>query len=154
MEYDDKFGSIVCASPPINLMVLPFQWLTLFPLSDDFLYKYNKFLCFLLYLPIAILITSIFLIGTTLYTPFAWLSHLIVLIQTITEENENMDDLSEKLKRVRTIFYFLLFGLPILCLAIPCDGFVFFYNLFTSPNSDEEELIAENHISDQSLEIF
>jgi hypothetical protein len=24
MEYDDKFGSIVCASPPINLMVLPF----------------------------------------------------------------------------------------------------------------------------------
>jgi hypothetical protein len=59
-----------------------------------------------------------------------------------------MDDLSEKLRRFTTIIYFFLFGLPILCLAIPCDGFVFFYNLFTSPQNEEEELIAENHISD------
>jgi len=80
---------------------------------------------------------------------------LIVLIQTITGANENMDDTSEKLNRLYTIIVFFLFGLPILLISIPVDGFVFFYNLFTSPDEDEEdEILAENHISDQSLEIF
>ena len=66
-----------------------------------------------------------------------------------------MDDFSEKLNRFYTIILFLVFGLPILIFSIPVDGFVFFYNLFTSPDEDEEdEILADNHISDQSLEIF
>ena len=66
-----------------------------------------------------------------------------------------MDDFSEKLNRFKTIVLFFIFGLPILLLSIPVDGFVFFYNLFTSPDEDEEdEILAENHISDSSLEIF
>ena len=109
----------------------------------------------MLYSPIAIVITSLFILFTTLQAPVAWFSHLIVLIQTITGVNENMDDTSEKLNRLYTIIVFFLFGLPILLISIPVDGFVFFYNLFTSPDEDEEdEILAENHISDQSLEIF
>ena len=27
MEYDDNYGNIVCATPPFNLMIVPFSWI-------------------------------------------------------------------------------------------------------------------------------
>jgi len=41
MEFDDKFGFIPCAQPPLNLMIAPFELLTIFPFSDEFLKSYN-----------------------------------------------------------------------------------------------------------------
>lgn len=35
MEYDDKYGAVVCAQPPFNLMILPFWWITLLPWSEQ-----------------------------------------------------------------------------------------------------------------------
>ena len=80
MEYDDRYGAIACAQPPFNMMLLPFQWITVFPLSDEFLIKYNQFLCHALYLLIAVVITAIFTVLNTIYVPIAYVSHTIVLI--------------------------------------------------------------------------
>jgi hypothetical protein len=27
MEYDEKYGAVVCAQPPLNLLIFPFQWI-------------------------------------------------------------------------------------------------------------------------------
>jgi hypothetical protein len=43
MEYDERYGSIVCATSPFNLMIAPFQWITLFPLNDKVLLWFNNF---------------------------------------------------------------------------------------------------------------
>ena len=46
MEYDLKFGAAACAQPPLNAMILPFWWITIFPcFSDEFHVIYNEFLC-------------------------------------------------------------------------------------------------------------
>ena len=47
---------------------------------------------------------------------------------------------------------FLLFGPLFLVLAIPIDSFVFFYNLFTIPVSDQEE--DEELITTEELDTF
>jgi len=35
MEYDDNYGVVACAQPPLNLMILPFWWITLLPWSEE-----------------------------------------------------------------------------------------------------------------------
>ena len=149
MEFDLHYGAVVCAQPPFNLMILPFQWVTFLPLSDEFLLQYNHFLCLLLYFPIACVLTSYFTIYNTLYIPFAWIKHTITLVSTLTSGNETMDEWSERFIRLQTIILFLIFGPVFLTLAIPIDSFVFFYNLYTIPLLDEvddEDLITMDEL--------
>ena len=35
MEYDDNYGVVACDQPPLNLMILPFWWITLLPWSEE-----------------------------------------------------------------------------------------------------------------------
>jgi len=80
MEFDDKFGFIPCAQPPLNLMIAPFELLTIFPFSDEFLKKYNTFLCHLIYLPVMVTVTTYFIIANVLWIPFAYLKQTLLLI--------------------------------------------------------------------------
>lgn len=100
MEFDDKYGAVVCAQPPFNLMILPFQWITIFPLGDKFLVAYNKFLCHCLYLPIAGTFTFIFTVANAVYVPIAYFKHTLTLIRTLTDGDETMDEFSEKIARL------------------------------------------------------
>lgn len=62
------------------MMLLPFQWITIFPMSDNFLRSYNQFLCHALYLLIAVVITTVFTVLNTIYIPIAYVGHSITLI--------------------------------------------------------------------------
>jgi hypothetical protein len=98
LEYDPMYGAVVCAAAPMNLLIVPFWWVTMFPFKDeDFLMKYNTFLCNILYFPIAIVFTCYFAVSTTLYVPVAYLGHTLALIKTLTDGDETMDELHEKL---------------------------------------------------------
>jgi len=96
MNYDERYGSVVCAVPPLNVLVAPFQWVMVF-LDGDRLVTYNKWICHLLYLPINICLLVYFNIYNVLYIPICYVSHLIVLVKTLTDADETMDELSEKL---------------------------------------------------------
>lgn len=133
MEYDEKYGAVVCAQPPFNLMILPFWWVTVFPLNDSFLRSYNTFLCHLLYLPVGLVITTCFTLGNLILMPLAYFKHILSLINTLTDSDETMDELSEKIRRVLTIIYFIVLGPIILTLSIPINFIVFFCNLYTKP---------------------
>ena len=140
MEYDDKYGAVVCAQPPFNLMILPFWWITLLPWTESlkkYLYHYNLFLCPLIYLPLGLFFTAFFTIQNLAYVPVAYFKHALVLIQTLTDSDETMDEFSEKVTRFFTIIKFIFVAPFILMIAIPIDMVVFFKNLYSMPATDE-----------------
>lgn len=61
-------------------MIAPFELLTIFPFSDEFLKKYNTFLCHLIYLPVMVTVTTYFIIANVLWIPFAYLKQTLLLI--------------------------------------------------------------------------
>lgn len=63
-----------------------------------------------------------------------------------------MDEFDEKLARFVTIMQFIFIGPVMLIIAIPCDTFIFFWNLYTSSNDQEE--IDREKIGLKSLELF
>jgi hypothetical protein len=156
MEWDEMYGAAVCAQPPFNLIILPFWWITMLPLSKDFLLIYNKFLCHMLYLPIALVVTLIFTIFNTMYVPIAWIKHIIALLRTLVSTNETLDEWSEKFVRLKTILFFIIFGPIILMLSLPIDSLVFFYNLYTIPTKAEylkrdQDLITAKELEDMKI---
>jgi len=153
MDYDDKYGAVVCAQPPFNLLILPFQWITVFPLNDNFLRQYNTFLCHLLYFPIGLVITIFFTVINTVQMPLAYLVHTLTLIQTLTDSDETMDELSEKVQRAITIVKFIIFGPLFLLVALPVNSFVFFRNLYTRP-IDADVKVNQKLVSRETLELF
>lgn len=119
------------------MLILPFQWITILPLQEEFLKKYNMFLCHILYSMQALLFTSIFTVFNILYVPVTYVKHTIRLIQTLTDADETMDELDEKIERFKTILKFMFGGLFVLLISVPIDSFVFLYNLYTFPQSTE-----------------
>ena len=122
----------MCAQPPLNIMILPFWWATLIPWNDQKqVVDYNKFLCHLLYIPLGLFFTLVFTMQNICYMPIAYFKHIFVLIQTLTNSDETMDDFGEKLQRAYTIIKFILFAPMILILAIPIDMIIFLKNLYS-----------------------
>lgn len=114
---------------------------------------YNQFLCHLLYILIAFTFTFIFTFLNVFYVPIAYFKHTLTLIRTLTDGDETMDEFSEKLARFQTIIIFIFTGPLILVSSIPADSVVFFYNLFTTPRSFDNETDL-NLISEEALEVF
>jgi hypothetical protein len=88
-----------------------------------------------------------------IYVPIAYFKHVLTLIETLTDGDETMDESSEKMNRFKTIIMFIFTGPLIFAASVPADSFVFFYNLYTSPRSYEEE-IDDNIISENALIVF
>lgn len=143
MEFDEKYGSLAIAIAPFNLLIIPFSWIYLLPLSDESLTKFNYFLCKILYFPVAISITIIFTIINVIIIPFAYVFHIITLINTLTNRDETMDDMKEKIRRFCTILKFMVFGPLILIQSIPVDTYVFLINLFTKAYDADKEFDLE-----------
>ena len=157
MQYDDNYGAVACAQPPLNLMILPFWWLTLLPWNDKFIeqyiYNFNQFLCHLLYFPFGVTVVLMFLVRCLFYVPLAYFKHSLVLIQTMTDSDETMDEFHEKLERFFTILKFIFFGPFILLGTVPIDVANFFVNLYSKPFVEKYDLSKES-ISLENLEIF
>ena len=85
--------------------------------------------------------------------PLGYFNHIYVLILTITDSDETMDELSEKLERVKTIFKFIIIGPIMLTTAMFTDLYKFWINLYTKP-LDAEVKINRNVISKESINHF
>tara|TARA_B110000285_G_scaffold201667_1_gene236446 strand:+ start:1078 stop:1422 length:345 start_codon:yes stop_codon:yes gene_type:complete len=109
-------------------------------LDGEKLITFNRWICHILYLPIAVIVTLTFCILNFLLVPVAYAKHLIVLIGTVTDADETMDELSEKLTRIVTILKFALVGLPFLIFASVIDVGTFMVNLYSKPNDADEKI--------------
>ena len=121
-------------------------------LSEEFLLTYNEFLCYVLYFPLSLLLTAVFIIQSVVFVPIAWLGHTWSLFATIIANDETMDEFEEKLQRFYTVLLFFFFGFPFLLFSVPVDIVVFYYNLYTLP----EEVYKEEKVifSEKGLETF
>ena len=131
MEYDEMYGATVCSNPPFNLMVIPFQWITIFPLKEAFLKKYNQFLCHILYAPVGLVVTITFTCINIVMLPIVYLKHTWVLASTLMSQDETIDEFKEKVKRMKTILKWIFIGPIVLLCSIPIDSCIFVYNLYT-----------------------
>jgi len=122
-------------------------------MPEEYLIIYNTFLCNLLYAPIGILFLVVFTIGNICFLPLAYVGHVFALIQTVTDSDETMDELEEKIERVKTIFKFILVGPFLLTLSVITDAYKFWRNLYTQPTDAEEE-VNLNLITKESIELF
>lgn len=87
------------------------------------------------------------------FVPLAYVGHVFALIQTVTDSDETMDELEEKIERVKTIFKFILIGPFMLTFSIITDAYKFWINLYTQP-SDSEAEVNLNLITKESIELF
>lgn len=138
-------------------MILPFWWLTILPWSDEFknqyLYSFNQFLCHLLFIPFALIITAYFIVYCVIYVPFAYFKHCLVLIETLTDSDETMDEFHEKLERFFTIVKFIFLGPFILVGSVPIDAANFFKNLYSKPYVEKYDT-SKDSIALETLEVF
>lgn len=73
---DKRYGGLICMTPPFNVIayfLLPFYHYTK---DMDKLERFNDRVCRVTYLPFAILFTTIFLAGSIMMAPLAWLKAL------------------------------------------------------------------------------
>jgi len=104
---------------------------------SELLKKYNLFLCYILFTPIAMSLTLIFFILDLILVPIGYIGLIIGLIQTLLDNDETMDEFEEKVQRVFTILKFIVSGLFILLFSVFIDSYNFFINLFYEPDFHE-----------------
>lgn len=158
MEFDERYGSCACAQPPMNLMIFPLQWVVIFRcFSDNFLRMYNELLCHLLYLPLATIFTSAFLVVDLVSIPFAYVIVSLKLLQRTCEGGPKAvaatgHQHGDPCQHTITFFKFLLLGPIVLLATIPMDCYIFAYNLYTKPPVEHEK--SATTISLSSLDSF
>jgi hypothetical protein len=64
-----------------------------------------------------------------------------------------MDELEEKIERIKTIGMFILYGPFMLSFSVLSDMYKFFINLYTQPLDSDEE-VNLNLITRESIELF
>ena len=144
MEWDDHYGALLCAKPPLNLIALPFFPIFYCVKDKVILYYYNRFVCYILYSPIAILVTALFTILNVVLTPIAFIWGLVNLIVLFFQSKSCK---SMCLNFGLLLKYIVLTPL-LLLISLPFNIFVFFINLFTEPTQKRKI----NHAYDFSLE--
>jgi hypothetical protein len=75
MQFDEKYGAICCAPPILNLILVvlwPISFIPCIHNNEEILIKFNYFLCYILYLPIAITFTSFFMVIDACLVPLAY----------------------------------------------------------------------------------
>lgn len=80
MTFDEHYGAILLTMTPLNVAVLPFVPMALFQVPSP---ELNIFLMILQYSVLIIIIYFIFLLGSLLMLPFAYLKSLSVKAQLI-----------------------------------------------------------------------
>lgn len=135
--YDEKYGSISCAALPFNIIVWPFQWLTIFidDSDDQKLIYINNLLCHAIFIPFAVIGTVIFSVVNAILMPISYLAHIFRLIGSFNLLQKGQ----AKYRRFKTLVDFVIFGPSYLCFAVVLECYVFFISLYSKP-IDENQL--------------
>lgn len=92
-------------------------------------------MCHIVYLPVAVIVVCWFMVKNAIYTVLAYIKHVYVLIDSLTQDNKKMDESQEKLERVKTILRFIALGPFFLTAAFFFNLSVFIGDLYIKPNS-------------------
>lgn len=126
MTYDENYGAFLLTMTPLNIVTLPFVPYALFKKPSK---EMNTMITVLQYSFLIVIIYLMFLVGSIIMTPFAFLKSLSVKIQDVLSVKA---DPKEQIKKGMMLFVFLAVGLPILVLNLLADFYYFWMNNFRS----------------------
>jgi hypothetical protein len=133
MSWDDKFGCLVCAQQPLNVVLFIFSPLmVIFNKQEEKLQKINEFICHVLYFPFALIITSVFTVFNILIIPIGYTVHVIRLLTSVLQQ----PSLWKLLMRLILTIQFAFYGLIYFPVTIVVDMLTFFFNLYTYASID------------------
>jgi len=133
LSWDDEFGALVCAQQPFNLVLAMFSPLMIVYQNNEVrLSQINEGICHILYLPFAMIITSIFTLFNLLTVPVSYSVHIIRLLTSIIKE----PSFYSMFLRVMLTIKFAIYGLFYFPVAIVIDMLVFLGNLYTQATVD------------------
>jgi hypothetical protein len=125
MEFDENYGAFLLTMVPLNVIILPFVPYAIFKKPSA---KLNTAILILQYSVFIILIYVIFLMGSCIMIPFAYLKSLGMKAQNLMKANI----LNEKIYNGVKLLIFLVFGIPILLVNQFTDFYYFWANNFRS----------------------
>ena len=144
-EWDDKYGSLACGL--IHMQILNIITVPLLEISSCFgpgcTEAINEFFAYVHYFPVAVCVTAAFAIQHAITVPFAYLLHLMRLIESLSCSKASKHSTSVG---ICSVLVFLVFGLPWLILSVAIDTLVFAKNLFSAPDKDPTQEIEKNEV--------
>jgi hypothetical protein len=87
-SWDDRYGAMICAYAPFNLILLtisPYLLLKSELGDHEKLIKANEDICLVLYLPVLLFSGTMFFLGTVVSTPVAYGIHCVRLFSSILQ---------------------------------------------------------------------
>lgn len=86
MAYDENYGAILLTMTPLNIVTLPFVPYAMFKKPSK---EMNRYLTILQYSFYIIVIYAIFLVGSIVMTPIAYLKSISIKVQLLLEAKKN-----------------------------------------------------------------
>ncbi len=136
-KYKKYHGVLIAACPPFNLFILPFLPIFWCNSKKKKLRSLNNTLVKIIFVPFALIYTSIFLVCNILLIPFAYVYTCYKKLNLVFNHSEK-DDIKGDL--YCNFFVFLVSGLFMLIIGLAPDSFYFFKHLYLQRN---EELSSE-----------
>ena len=125
MEFDENYGAFLLTMVPLNVIILPFVPYAIFKKPSV---KMNTFILILQYSVFIVLIYVIFLAGSCIMIPLAYLKSVAMKAQNLMKANE----LNQKILNGVRLMIFIVFGIPILLINQVSDFYYFWANNFRS----------------------
>jgi hypothetical protein len=122
--YEENYGGFLAATPPINVIQLPFILPAIFlRKGTPLLIKINNFVMLASYCTFMMICFGLFMTVSIAFIPFAWL--IGIYDKTVKTSNQNMSQIDKLIN-----FLFIPFGPVILFADLMADFFYFWKNNF------------------------
>ena len=123
MEYDQRYGSIVCVTSPLEPIFLPIGW-TLYVIDS------NEVICRIIYLPVAGFITAVLGILNFVSAPFMLLFKASMIFSSVTEQKS----VKKAAIKFAELLVFMAAAFLIFVFHSFLDPIIFFLTLFSNQN--------------------
>lgn len=146
MEWNQYYGALICGKPPLNLLSIPLFPMYLLNLSPQNLVKMNHFACLIVYSPIAITISCIFLVFNCLLIPVALIANAYMIVIQVF----GCDSASKFKNLVLLLLKHFAITPVLLVVSLPLNLYSFVKHLYTEPllhfHNKEKQLYSIEHI--------
>ena len=148
-EDDDRYGGLILGTPPFNVfavLMIPFY---VFVKDEERLRRGNDLFTKMIFAPIALMLTGIFMALTLVMVPFAYLAAIAkkIMLMRPKKRVSSEDDSSKLMQKVADLLLFIPIGIPFLFIAWLKDAGYFLRNTYRSDVREYGESTArEEHI--------
>ena len=145
-EDDERYGGLILGTPPFNVFAVVMIPFYVFVKDEERLRRGNDLFTKMLFAPIALILTGIFLALTLAMVPFAYLAAIAKKI-SLMRRKKRISSADKLMPKVADLLVFIPTGLPLLFIAWLKDAAYFLRSTYRSDVKEYGESAAsEEHI--------